>query len=313
MSTIMNRLEKALGISENELVRIIRRSPHTYKTYVIPKKSKGFRKISQPAKETKFIQHWIIDNIFNMLPIHDCATAYNIGASIKKNASIHQNNEYIVKFDFKNFFPSIKEKDLINHLSKHIMSLNCDDDDIKYICRISCIKRDGDNELCLSIGAPSSPVLSNSVMFEFDQRVFEWCNEKKVIYTRYADDLTFSTNVKNISSEIELMLELVLSEIYYPKLSLNKDKTIHLSKKNCRRITGLIINNDGALSLGRERKRRISVLVHKFTLNCLLSEDVLKLRGLLAFAKDIEPMFFLKMEEKYGKLTINKIFSMKIE
>jgi RNA-directed DNA polymerase len=300
-------MHDALGLNEAQLQRLIARSPYTYKIYTIPKKSGGVRTIAQPARETKFIQHWLIENIFCKLPVHDCASAYKIGASIKANAAAHSQNSYISKFDFSAFFSSITQVDLISHFNRHFkdaVSIG----DITNIARLACIRPKDGSGLCLSIGAPSSPILSNSIMFEFDCIVHQWCKSRGLTYTRYADDLTFSTNTKDICSEIEPLLRIVLSQLVYPNLRLNDNKTIHLSKKNQRRITGVIINNEGELSTGRNRKRTISALIHKFTINALTANEIYKLQGLLGFAKDIEPGFIVSMKRKYGPEVINAIF-----
>jgi RNA-directed DNA polymerase len=305
-SSLRNELQESLGISENLLNRLIKRAPYTYKVYSIPKRSGGIRVIAQPAKETKFIQHWLIKNIFQRLPIHECSMAYKKGSSIKKNATAHKSNSYITKFDFENFFTSIRADDLVMHITKHLEGNFCAED-IKDIARIACIKHKVGDGLCLSIGAPSSPVLSNTIMFEFDRKVYVWCEEHDITYTRYADDLTFSTNTKGISSKIEPVIKEIVQKLTYPRLAFNFKKTTHLSRKHQRRITGLIINNDANISLGRERKREISTLIHRFSLRLLSEKEVYGLQGLLGFAKDVEPLFLTKMRVKYGSELVEEI------
>lgn len=299
-------LQESLEISESELDELILTAPTNYKTYQIPKKSGGMRSISQPAKETKRVQYWLIKNTFQILPVHQCAMAYMEGASIKKNASLHKNNSYLTKFDFKDFFTSIKASDLTAHFSRYLKP-TLSDEDIRDIIRISCIEFKNQNELCLSIGAPSSPLLSNSIMFEFDSRVFAWCQTENITYTRYADDLTFSTNTKGISSRVEHIIRTVIKIIAYPRLSLNTKKSTHLSCKHQRRITGLIINNEGNISLGRKRKREISVLIHKFSIGQLAEDDTYRLQGLLGFTMDVEPSFLVSMKLKYSSKVIREI------
>lgn len=307
---ILRAIQANLGMSLEQAVRLIVRSPHTYKFYSIPKKSGGLRTIAQPAKETKLIQRWLIDNVFCNLPIHQCATAYKHGASIKANAGAHAQNAYISKFDFTNFFSSIKEADVALHLAENLGEL-LSRDEILWIARVSCVRPSSSGTLCLSVGAPSSPLLSNSVMYRFDMELNQWCGERGLTYTRYADDLTFSSSIKENSKDVEFAIRDMLRNISYPKLSLNDKKTIHVSRKHQRRITGIIINNDGALSLGRDRKRMISALVHKFTLNQISAPDVLKLQGLLGFAKDVEPVFVSSMRKKYGSAVIDAVLQIR--
>ncbi len=299
-------LEGSLGLSDYLINRLIDRAPYSYKVYTIPKRSGGQRTIAQPAKEIKFIQRWLIQNIFDKLPVHECASAYKDGASIKKNANSHKSHSYFIKLDFKDFFPSITSSDLVMHISKHLGHI-FGAQDVQDISRVSCIRLHGKGDLCLSVGAPSSPVLSNTIMFSFDSEVSAWCAQNGITYTRYADDLTFSTSTKGICSEIESFVKGVTQELDYPNLTLNFNKTTHLSKKHQRRITGVIINNFGALSLGRNRKREISALIHKFSLDILPESEIFRLQGLLGFAKDVEPLFVARMRRKYSSRLIEEV------
>ncbi|CAN7543295.1 retron St85 family RNA-directed DNA polymerase [Caballeronia sp. LjRoot31] len=309
---LRSALHESLGLTEAQLNRLIVRSPHTYKVYTIPKRTGGNRTIAQPAKETKFIQHWLIKNVFRYLPVHACASAYQAGSSIKKNADAHRSQRYLSKFDFKNFFTSIKSDDLIKHMIRHL-SMVLEMDAINDVARLSCIQLKAGDKLCLSIGAPSSPLLSNSIMFEFDSLVSDWCAHENIVYTRYADDLTFSTNKKDKSKEIEKFIREVAKGINYPTLRFNTKKTIFLSTKHSRRVTGIIINNEGNLSLGRNRKREISALVHKFSLSELPEGEIYRLQGLLGFANDVEPDFLSRLNEKYSNELIQGILSIRQE
>jgi RNA-directed DNA polymerase len=132
-------------------------------------------------------------------------------------------------------------------------------------------------------------------------------------YTRYADDMTFSTNRKGQSDKIEEFIRGVARGLDYPQLRFNSKKTVFLSKKHQRRITGIIINNDGELSLGRDRKREIKALVHKFTCDELLGDEVYRLQGLLGFAVDVEPVFLQTLIAKYSEVVIETILSIRKE
>ncbi len=306
-SPLVEALEAATGLGEAQILRLIIRSPHTYKVYSIPKKTGGDRVIAQPAKETKFLQRWLIANVFGTLPIHDSASAYKTDASIRKNAAAHQQNPYLSKFDFENFFPSIKESDLVVHITKHLGTTLCEED-VQHVARLCSFVAKGMKARSLSVGAPSSPLLSNSIMFEFDSIINAWSRDNGLTYTRYADDLTFSTKNKGRSFEIEPMICEVIGNLAYPRLVLNRKKTVHLSKKYQRRVTGIIINNDDQLSIGRERKRAISALIHRHSIKLLTLEETYHLQGLLGFASDVEPLFVASMRKKYGSQLIDEIF-----
>lgn len=305
---LRERLSDEFVISEHDVARLLLRAPYAYKRYTIPKKNGGVRYIAQPAKETKIIQNFIINEWFSKLPVHECATAYKEGASIKDNAQRHSSAIYISKFDFVDFFGSIAESDIKKLLSNEFDGL-LSERSISDMARLSCIREQIAGRLVLSIGAPSSPVLSNAVMFNFDTVVNQWCLERGITYSRYADDLTFSANEKGATFPVEQFIRETLKELPGPKLSINADKTIHASKKNQRRVTGLILSNDNKVTIGRDRKRLIGAMIHKFLHGELDEKAITHLQGLVGFAQHIEPLFVAKLRGKYTSKIITDLLS----
>jgi retron-type reverse transcriptase len=231
--------------------------------------------------------------------------------NIATNAKIHKMNPLLLKMDFKDFFPSIKSHDFKNF----VMNSNCIetyDDEIDILTNTLFWKQKNTSILQLSIGAPTSPYLSNILMFEFDKKVYEICNNENVAYSRYADDLTFSTQSKQARSRVyDAVLE-VVKLLKFPRLKVNNRKTLFASKSNRRRVCGLIITPEQNISIGRQNKRKISSMVHLFTLNRLDPQKVKKLKGLLAYASDMEIDFVKRLESKYGMDVIRKIKSVVI-
>ena len=103
----------------------------------------------------------------------------------------------------------------------------------------------------------------------------------------------------------------MIEETKSPNLELNDDKTVYASKKNGRRVTGVILTNDYNLSIGRDKKRLIRSMLDHFRKGSLVEEDIAKLQGYLRFANDIEPDFILRMSEKYKNI-VNNLISNKI-
>ena len=85
---------------------------HRYKTYKIKKRTSGYRTIDHPARELKLLQRWLVENLFSSFPVHDAVHSYRIGRSILSNAILHRNNNYLLRADFANFFPSILAQDV---------------------------------------------------------------------------------------------------------------------------------------------------------------------------------------------------------
>jgi RNA-directed DNA polymerase len=74
-------------------------------------------------------------------------------------------------------------------------------------------------------------------------------------------------------------------------------------------VTGITITSNGAVSLGRKRKRKIKSLVHRYTKSQLTVPEIAYLKGLIAFAHDVEPTFIETLRKKYGSGAIGLIFA----
>ncbi|WP_159726904.1 retron St85 family RNA-directed DNA polymerase [Methylosinus sp. Ce-a6] len=305
MSDVVQALVAASGLSERDVRTIIATAPSRYKTYSIPKRRGGERIISQPAREVKFLQRILVEEILSRLPVHDAAMAYREGRSIRDNAAVHAGGGAILKFDFADFFPSIKADDWAAYCRRH--SVFKDIDDICLSANLLFRRTKYGSVMRLAIGAPSSPHLSNILMREFDQRVTEAVAKEKVKYTRYADDLTFSAKRAHNLIGIERMLRRIVREVASPHLRLNEDKTVLATRKYRRVVTGLVLADNGKVSLGRDRKRDIRAALHHYALGQLNGHETAHLSGLLAFVNAIEPEFLERLVDKYGSAVIERI------
>ncbi len=306
-TSLLAKLSVDLLLPKDSLDYLIRSAPHRYKVYQVPKRSgSGMRTIAQPAKEVKKLQYWVMENIFCNFNVHPSAIAYVTGKNIRTNAAPHANHPYALKLDFKDFFPSIKAEDFLQY-AKENEKLQLQEADLRRLARILFWCPRSASEHRLSIGAPSSPYLSNAMMYKFDIDISQYCALQEVIYTRYADDMTFSMVDKTMRSRVlEKVLD-VLRMLPFPKLEINSEKTVFCSKAHRRMVTGLILTNDGNVSLGRDRKRNIRAQLHYFVSGRLQDSLRPHLRGMLAFARDIEPAFIRRMEQRYGKNVISSI------
>jgi RNA-directed DNA polymerase len=277
----------------------LHKAPRRYKQYSIPKRNGlGERQIAQPTRALKMMQRLTLERYLKDLPIHDCANAYVKNKNIKSNITPHLNSSYLLKMDFSNFFPSICPSDLIVHVIRHIGTP--DAEELFVLENLFFFSNTNGAPKRLSIGAPSSPFISNTILFEFDTLVSEICANDGVSYTRYADDLSFSTNKKNVLYSYPEKISAICARIQYPRLALNSQKTVFSSKARNRHITGLVINNSAQISIGREKKRYIKSLVWKFKKGELTEEQVAYLRGIIAFCKGVEPSYYEGLVVKYG-------------
>jgi RNA-directed DNA polymerase len=287
---LLSQMSAEFGMLPTHLQSIVRTAPIRYKVFYIPKRSGGLREVAQPAREVKAIQRWLMKRLSPLLPLHEAATAYRTGASIKQNALRHVDSDYLLKMDFRNFFPSILMTDVIRHLEAHC-ALDFDTSAIKlvaYVCTWAP-KRQGPLRLC--IGAPSSPLLSNSLMFDFDMRLASLAASEGTSYTRYADDLVISCTRAGVLDRYPELVSQIVNGLDYPRLELNEKKTVFASRAGRRVVTGVTLTSDHRLSIGRVRKREIRAMYHRLIEGKLSPEEQQELAGLIAFAEDIEPGF----------------------
>jgi RNA-directed DNA polymerase len=305
---ILDTLSDTMLTSKSELLNFTNTAPRRYKIYYIPKRNSNERRlIAQPAKTVKFIQALVTEELRNYLSIHCCATAYEKGTGIKKNAWQHKSNQYLLKMDFKNFFLSITPE--LFFLVARDSGFEFIEEDKELLSNLLFWKLRRSSPLRLSIGAPSSPFISNFIMYNFDAHVDSACKKLGVTYTRYADDLTFTTNKKGVLSEIPTIVKSHLKTHCHSKIRINTSKTVYSSKAFNRHITGVTITNDGKLSVGREKKRVISSMLHRYSLGMLNDKQVEHLKGQLSHIKNIEPDFENRMQNKYGADLINKLWN----
>ncbi len=307
MNRVISRISSEFNLNEFETNYLILSAPKRYKDFTIEKASgRGRRPISQPSPEVKNLQRFVIREFLSELPVHDAAYAYVESRSIKDNAEIHARARYLLKMDFEAFFPSIKSHHFIKHLNKYGNS-QFTAEEARSLALICFRRRSSDYIPYLSIGAPSSPFISNTMLYDFDVLVEAYCLDRQIKYTRYADDLSFSTNQPHFLKGVPDLISDMLESLDYPKLSVNSNKTIHTSRKRNRKVTGLTLSNSGYASIGRGRKRNISAMVHHAKLQKLNDLELKVLQGQLGFIKFIDPTFFAKLKSKYGSEIVEYI------
>jgi RNA-directed DNA polymerase len=290
-------LSNHLRIKSSEVQQIVRTSPYRYKHYQIDKRSGGKRDIYHPTPELKVIQRWLVSKIFSLCPVSHAASAYEHGSKIRDNAAQHIHSNYFLKLDFRDFFPSI-DIFWINEFQKRSLP-HLDSEARATVARLVCRWASSDKPLALSIGAPSSPAISNRILHELDQAILAISNPNDVTYTRYADDIYLSTRQPEILKDIERKVRAAIARTT-PKLSLNEGKTLNLSRKRRVSITGLVVTPQRRISLGRDLKRQIKTEVHLWCAGKLRPETAATLRGLVSYAADVEPRFIDSLRLKFG-------------
>jgi hypothetical protein len=207
--------------------------------------------------------------------------------------------------DFKDFFPSIRKANWMTYCAEFSILENQSERELSASLLFQRPK--GSSVMQLAIGAPSSPALSNVLMFQFDEMISSAVARDDVVYTRYADDLTFSADRSWNLVDVEKIVKKVLREIAYPRLYLHPGKTTHVTSKFSRSVTGLILANDGRVTIGKRRKRELHAATHAASQGRLDPRQLQKLAGMLAFVHSVEPAFIGVLERRYGFETITRL------
>ncbi|ELV7515515.1 RNA-directed DNA polymerase [Photobacterium damselae] len=231
---------KLLGV-ELALISRIATSPHKfYRSFQVKKRRGGNRDISAPYPKLYYIQSWIKTNILENLSIHEASYAYEKGKSHIDNAKNHIGDRDVLKLDLVDFFGNIN----IDLIVKVFINAG-------YSKKLSCqLANICSNGVCLPQGSPSSPIISNIVLFELDKELSILAQEHKLTYTRYADDLTFSG--EKIDHKI---FSDVIKKIEGYGFEVNKDKSNIYKKGKRKTITGIVVSRDGIRSPKKIRRQ----------------------------------------------------------
>jgi len=303
MTDLIDIVAAYIGHTREETLQTSIKAPTAYKRYKIPKKKKnaGLRTIHHPSRQTKALQYSLIETFLNRFRIHNCAAAYrrNVRSPLLRNATLHAKYSYSVRVDFSDFFHSISPSDLFVLAGNNGIELSTEEKNFLEDCLFIKVRGRGKG---LAIGAPSSPCVSNIAMFTLDEKITSLAASisGQNIYTRYADDIVFSTNTKGSCQTFYEGLCDLISNTTAPKLDVNRRKTAFGSRASRRVVTGLVIQPDGGISLGRTNKRYIRKLLFDLKNNVLTPKNIAYLSGYLAFSLDVEPDFYNRLALKYG-------------
>lgn len=300
---LIEHMAAEMRLTPSYIRSVVQTASHRYKVYAIRKKSGGTREICHPARELKLLQHWLIQNIFSRLPLHSSATAYRIGKNIRDNALLHGGQNYLLRIDFTSFFPSIKGRDINLLLRKNaaVFDPPLSREDADVLCKLVC-RNDS-----LTIGAPTSPLVSNCIIFDFDSKWYQRCAEVGVVYSRYADDIYCSSNTANVLAPLLERIRADVAKLTTPRLTINNAKTAFTSRKRRRLVTGLVLTPERRVSLGRQRKRYIRSLVFRYKTEKLGGSERAYLRGFISYAQSVDAAFVANLTRKYGRPIIDAI------
>ena len=221
---------------------------HRYRQFKIKKKSGGFRQITAPRTRSFMMMLSAVNELFrSMYTPSEFAMGFTDGRSVVSNASVHVDMNYVFNIDLKDFFPSIHQARVWKRLQvppfkfpQLIASL------LAGLCCMKESREDGEgkkkNVFVLPQGAPTSPIITNMICDKLDFYLSRLAKRFNMNYTRYADDITFSSMHYVYRKDGKFMLELERI-IKKQGFSINEAKT-RLQKKGSRQeVTGIVVSD----------------------------------------------------------------------
>ena len=224
---------------------VVRRAPGSYRHFTIRKRSGGRRTISVPHPEVMLVQRWLTQHVLNKQPVHPASYAFKPGSSIVHCAARHTGARWLVKMDISGFFGSISEVSVFKVFRRlgysRLVSFELarlttcvTKNPYRYASRkwsnytpYETIGHYNDSRIGhLPQGAPTSPMLSNLVMREIDAKIASAARRASLTYTRYSDDLTFSTRRNFSRSQAQTLVRTVYDLLRAVGLYANKRKTV---------------------------------------------------------------------------------------
>lgn len=283
-----------------------------YETFTIPKKNGGERIIHAPKKELKFLQKRLANVLWDCylydlkskskekkLKIPMLSHAFEKNKSIITNAQVHRNKKYLLNIDLKDYFDSfnfgrvrgffIKDKDF--QVTSEIATV---------IAQIACYQGK------LPQGAPSSPIITNLITRILDYRIVKIAKKYRFTYTRYADDMAFSTNRELNSNKLRATKELenFLAELERLIISsgfeINPKKTRLSNNMQRQEVTGLVVNKK--INVKREYIKNTRAMAFK-----LYKDGTFEIDGKQGTLEQLTGRFaFIFQTDKYNNYLLYK-------
>jgi hypothetical protein len=279
--------------------RDVDRSTH-YQRWYIPKRDGKLRLISAPKPTLMRVQRWVARHVTERLPVHGAAHGFLAGRSTVTNARVHAGAAVVVKFDIKDFYPTItmpRVKGLLRKAGygEQVAIL------IAMLCTESPrdrIELDGRDHFVatgprsLPQGAPTSPSITNALCLRLDARLSGLATTLGFAYSRYADDMTFSFH-GDAAAPVGKLKGAVRRIVSEEGFALHTGKTRVMRAGRRQKVTGLVVNANGPerapVRVPRKIRRQLRAALHNRAHGKAGPDDLSRLAGLAAYIHMSDP------------------------
>ena len=269
-----------------------------YQRWHVPKRDGSLRLISAPKPLLKQAQRWIAQNVTERLPVHGAAHGFLIGRSILSNARVHAGAATLVKFDIKDFYPTVTMLRVKGLLRKAgygeqvatVLAMLCTEAPREVLEIRGKPHYVASGPRSLPQGAPTSPSITNTLCLRLDARLTGIARSFGMLYTRYADDLTFSSSARDVPlGKLKAAVRRVLEQEGF---AVHPGKTRILRGGRRQTVTGLVVNpapGRPEARVPRKVRRQLRAALHNWAQGKQGEDNLDRLAGLAAYVYMTDP------------------------
>lgn len=262
---------------------------HLYLKYPIKKKSGKLRWLNPPIEPLKTVQSEFLEKVTPLLNPHKCAVGFRKNTSVIDGAKAHLDSNVLLTLDLKDFFNNVEDykiKAVSRDFTAALDSLDkIEKEEFEPVMNFFINLVSGPKGL--SQGAPTSPAISNLVAKHLDKDLYELAQQENLIYTRYADDLTFST--KNESVDMYPLQQKIKNIIRKQNFIVNNKKTRIQRPHRRMSVTGIVVNDK--LSVPKWKWRQFRAKLHNIERDktILTEKELEEITGYAQWIKQLHP------------------------
>lgn len=301
--TSRNELADFIGVKRKVLTHIlyVEKEEARYKSFTIPKRNGGMRTIYAPNNELKYVQRKLAQALIEYMDYirekenikSNISHAFEKKKSIITNAEIHRNKKLVFNLDLKDFFDSFHFGRVCGYFQKNKFFL-LNKEVATVIAQLVCYQGK------LPQGAPTSPIITNLMCQILDYKILKLSKKYKVDYTRYADDLTFSTNRCSFVNEQQQFISDLETIMKQAGFQINHSKTRLQYNYSRQVVTGLVVNKK--INVNRNFYKETKSMAHQ-----LYKTGTFQINGLEATLNQLEGRFsFVNQIENYNHPFLEK-------
>ena len=274
------------GVPHGRMLWMLYKAPDQarYKHFEIPKRTGGMRAIHAPHGMVRNLQDKLKLDLDRIYRAHPNAHGFIAARGVTTNASAHVGRRWVFNIDLEDFFPTINFGRIRGLFMRPPFEMGAA---AAAVCAQIATYRNG-----LPQGAPTSPVLSNFIAVSLDRNLLLLARRHRLAYSRYADDITFSSNDPQFPANVALQEQLTgggmkavvgggLEQVVTQSGFRINARKVRLQGRGMRQaVTGLTVNK--RVNVARQRLRRIRAMIHawsKFGLVAAGSEHFAKYRS----------------------------------